>query len=76
MLPFYAYVAAAVYLVWRINRREADLLASLKRDIDKQKQFNEQEMRAWQKSLEKDRRSDLKRVEALRRFDNSRGPPK
>ncbi len=76
LLPFYACVAAIVYFVARNNRREADLLASVKRATDLQREFNEQEMRAWQRSLEEDRRSDRKREDALRRFDNSRGPPK
>ncbi len=76
LLPFYACVAATVYFVARNNRREAELLASVKRATDLQREFNEQEMRAWQRSLEEDRRSDRKREDALRRFDNSRGPPK
>ena len=60
LLPFYAYVAAAVYLVWRSNRKHADLAASVAREAERQRLFNEQEMRAW-RSVEMDSRAASRR---------------
>ena len=76
MLPLYAYFAAAVYLVWRSNRneaeRQADKSAWLKREAERQRLFNEQELRAWYSSIEKDSRTASKREKVLRRFDSAR----
>ncbi len=76
LVPFYAYVALAVCLVWRSNRREAhrqaDTSASIKREADRQRLFNEQEMRAWRSSFEKQSRTASKREKVLRRFDSTR----
>ncbi len=52
LLPFYAYIAAAAFLVVRSERRHADLSASVEREVAAQRRFNEQEMRAWNTSLE------------------------
>ncbi|MBN8991638.1 MAG: hypothetical protein J0H42_25655 [Rhizobiales bacterium] len=77
LLPFYAYVAIVVYLIWRSNRKHADLAASVKREADLQRHFNEQEMRAWRRSLEEDKsRTASRRERILRRFDEARDPPK
>jgi type IV secretory pathway VirB3-like protein len=51
LIPFYVYVGAAVYLVWRARRRESDLQASVRREAEQQRVLNEQEMRAWQGAL-------------------------
>jgi hypothetical protein len=48
LLPFYASVALAFYLVWRSNRKHAQLSASVEREADRQRLFNEQEMRLAQ----------------------------
>jgi uncharacterized protein (DUF58 family) len=55
LLAFYAYVGIAVYLIWRSNRRKALLEASVVREVERQRLFNEQEMRAWNSSLDDDR---------------------
>jgi hypothetical protein len=72
LLPFYAYVGIAVYLVWRSNRRKAELEASIVREVERQRLFNEHEMRAWRSSLEDDRKKPLASEEVLRRFDSPR----
>src|SRR6478672_10657419 len=75
LLPFYAYVGLAVYLVWRSNRRKAELEASIVREVERQGLFNEQEMRAWRSSLE-DERQKPPAEDVLRRFDTPRDQPK
>jgi uncharacterized protein (DUF58 family) len=75
LLPFYAYIGAAVYLIWRSRRKEAELAKSVERDTVRQRLFNEQEMRAWHDSLEKDRKNLTRREKALRSFDRTRDPP-
>ena len=75
LLPFYAYVGIAVYLVWRSNRRKAELEASIVREVERQRLFNEQEMRAWRSSLE-DERQKPPAEDVLRRFDTPRDQPK
>jgi hypothetical protein len=79
LLPFYGYVAIAVILVWRSNRRHAErnaqLAALIERETDRQRQFNEQEMRAWRAPLEVQDRNASKRERVLRRFDSTREPP-
>jgi hypothetical protein len=32
--PFYAYIGAAVYLIWRSRRKEAELAKSVERNTD------------------------------------------
>jgi hypothetical protein len=60
LIPFYVYVGAAVYLVWRAKRQESDLQASVRREAEKQRTLNDQEMRAWQCALGQNaNRSDL-----------------
>jgi hypothetical protein len=76
LLPFYVYIGAAVYLIWRSKRKEAELAESVERDTQRQRLFNEQEMRAWRDSLEKDRRNVSRREKALRSFDRTRDPPR
>jgi hypothetical protein len=76
LLPFYVYIGAAVYFIWRSKRKEAQLAESAERDIERQRRFNEQEMRAWRDSLEKDRRNVSRREKALRSFDRTRDPPR
>jgi hypothetical protein len=51
LIPFYVYVGAAAYLIWRARRWESDLQASVRREAEQQKILNEQEMRAWQGAL-------------------------
>ena len=74
LLPFYGYVAIAAYLMWRSNRRHAELSASLQREANRQRLYNEQEMRAWRRSIETADRSASRREKALRRFDSKRDP--
>jgi hypothetical protein len=76
LLPFYAYFGMAVYWVWRVKRKEAELAQSVEREAERQKAFNAQEMRAWGAALEKERRSDARREKVLRSFDKTRDPPK
>ena len=76
LLPFYAYVGIAVYLVWRSNRRKAELEASIVRELERQRLFNEQEMRAWRSSLEDERQKPPAPEEVLRRFDSPRDQSK
>ena len=75
LVPLYVYIGAAAYLIWRTRRRESDLHASVRRDVEQQRFFNEQEMRAWQATLGKNQRNAAKREKALRDFDRSRDPP-
>jgi uncharacterized membrane protein YbaN (DUF454 family) len=37
LLPFYLYIAVAIYLVWRSNRKHADLSASVQREAEMQR---------------------------------------
>ena len=74
LLPFYVYVAAAVFLIWRSNRRHADLSASVERGAKRQRLLNEQEMRAWRNSLENESRAGREKL--VQRFDSTRDPPK
>ena len=73
LLPFYVYVAAAIFLIWRTNRRHADLSASVERGAKRQRLLNEQEMRAWRNSLEIE--SGAGPEKQVRRFDSTRDPP-
>jgi hypothetical protein len=75
LIRFYAYIGLAVYLVWRSKRKHAELAASLERDAERKRQFNEQEMRAWRDPLENDGRNASRRDRALRSFDRTRDPP-
>ena len=70
----YACAALAVYLIWRSNRRHAEMSASVQREADRQRLFNEQELRAWRRSIETAERSASRREKALRRFDSTRDP--
>jgi hypothetical protein len=74
LLPFYAYIGAAVYLIWRSKRKEAELADSVQKEAQRQKLFNEQELRAWRNSLENERRNASGRDKALRNFDRTRDP--
>ena len=76
LLPFYAYVALAWYLVWRSNRKHAQLSASVEREAERQRLFNEQEMRAWRSSFEEESRAASRREKVLRRFNSARDPKK
>lgn len=75
LLPFYAYLGLAVYLVWRSNRNRERQAASMAQEAERQRALNEQETRAWTASLERDQRSASKREKMLRDFDKSREPP-
>jgi membrane protein implicated in regulation of membrane protease activity len=75
LILFSAYIGLAVYLVWRSKRKHAELAESLQREAERERQFNEQEMRAWRDSLERDRRNASRRERALRSFDSTRDPP-
>lgn len=72
LIPFYAYVGLAVYLVWRGARKQTEVTAAMRRESLRQRSFNDQEMRAWRAVLEKDQHNETKRERALRRFDRSR----
>ncbi|WP_441237145.1 hypothetical protein [Bradyrhizobium sp. 930_D9_N1_4] len=75
MVPFYACVGLAIYFVWKSARTQANVTATLQREAERQRSFNEQEMRAWNASIEKNRRNATKRERALRRFDQTRDAP-
>jgi hypothetical protein len=75
LIPFYIYIGLAVYLVWRGKQKEAELAKSVERENERQRLLNEQELRAWRDSLEKDRRSAARRERVLRNFDRTRDPP-
>ena len=66
LVPFYAHVGIAVYLIWRSNRRKAELEALVVRDVERQRLFNEQEMRAWNSSLDDDRQEPPRPEEVSR----------
>ncbi len=48
LVPFYAFVAAAVFLMLRSRRKQAEIAASVQREAARQRLFNEREQRAWQ----------------------------
>lgn len=75
LLLYYAYIAATVYLILRSDREHPDLSASVEREAERQRWFNDQEMRAWCSSLEQDHQAESRRAKILRRFDTSRNPP-
>jgi hypothetical protein len=75
LIPFYVYIGLAAYLVWRGKQKEAELAESVERDVERQRLLNEQELRAWRSSLEKERRSASRRERALRNLDRTRDPP-
>jgi uncharacterized iron-regulated membrane protein len=76
IVPFYAFVGGAAFLIWRNRRKQAEIAASVQREAERQRLFNEQEQRAWLASLEKQQRSAAKRERMLRQFDSTRTPPK
>jgi ABC-type transport system involved in cytochrome bd biosynthesis fused ATPase/permease subunit len=76
LLPFYAYIGAATYLIWRSKQKEAELAESVARETERQRLLNEQEMRAWRASLENEQPDASRRERVLRRFDRTRDPPK
>ena len=63
LIPFYAYVGIAVYLLWRFRRKEAERVMAMKREAERQRSFNEQEMRAWRASLEEERQNPSRPVD-------------
>jgi ABC-type transport system involved in cytochrome bd biosynthesis fused ATPase/permease subunit len=75
LLPFYAYIGVAAYLIWRSKQKEAELAESVARETERQRLLNEQEMRVWRASLENEQRSASRRERVLRRFDRTRDPP-
>jgi hypothetical protein len=76
LLPFYAWVAAAAYLMWRSKQAEDALTASVQREAELRRQLNDQEIRAWRASTETERRNDSRRKKVLQSYDRSRDPPK
>jgi hypothetical protein len=75
LVPFYAYVGFALYWVWKSARKQANVTAAMQREAERQRSFNDQEMRAWNASIEKNQRNAAKRERTLRRFDQTRDPP-
>jgi uncharacterized iron-regulated membrane protein len=75
LVPFYAFVGGAVFLVWRGRRQQAEIADAVEHEAERQRLFNEQEQRAWQASLQKQQRIATKREKMLRRFDSTRDPP-
>jgi uncharacterized protein (DUF58 family) len=76
LLPFYAFIAVAAFLVWRGKQSDAEAAALVERDAERQRLFNEQETNAWRSSLEKDRRNTSEREKTLRSFDRNCDPSK
>ena len=74
LLSFYAYIAAAIYLIVRSNRKLAELESSVEREAKSQRMFNQQEMRAWRASLDIDGQKPPERGQVLRRLDRTPGP--
>ena len=75
LVPIYAYIALAIYLVMRNRRRQAEADADIAREAERQRLLNDQEFKAWKAAAEGARRNVSKRDRALRRFDNERDPP-
>ena len=75
LVPFYAYVGLAIYLVWKSARRQADVEAAVARDAERQRSFNEREMRAWNALIEKGSAQLAKHERALGRPDQAGGDP-
>ena len=75
LIPLYAYVALAMYLVLRNRRRQTATDAFFAREAERQRLLNDQEFKAWKAAAEGARRNTAKRDRALRQFDNSRAPP-
>jgi len=75
LIPFYAYLGVAIYFAWQATRKRDDYAATMRREVQRQRSFNDQEMRAWLAVLEVDQRNGAKRDRALRHFDNIRQPP-
>jgi hypothetical protein len=73
-LLVYAYIGAAIYLIWRSKRKEAELVESMVREAERQRLFNEQEMRAWRDTLGKEQPNASRRENSLRSFDRTRDP--
>ena len=74
LLSFYAYIGAAFYLIWRSKRKEAALMESMEREAERQRLFNEQEMRAWRDTLGKEQPNASRPENSLRSFDRTRDP--
>jgi hypothetical protein len=67
LLPFYAYIGAAIYLIRRARRINSRLMETLEREIERQRLLNEQEMRAWRGSpRERERERERERDETRR----------
>ena len=75
LVPIYAYIAVAIYLVMRNRRRQAETDAFIAREAERQRVLNDQEFQAWKAAAEGAKRNASKRDRALRRFDNERDPP-
>ena len=75
LVPIYAYIAIAIYLVVRNRRRQAETDAFIAREAERQRVLNDQEFQAWKAAAEGAKRNASKRDRALRRFDNERDPP-
>ena len=75
LVPIYAYIALAIYLVMRNRRRQAASDADIAREAERERVLNEQEFQAWKAAAEGAKRNANKRERALRRFDNERDPP-
>jgi flagellar basal body-associated protein FliL len=58
LLPFYAWVAAAAYFMWRSKRAEDALTATARQEADLRRQLNDQEIRAWHASINAERRNE------------------
>jgi uncharacterized membrane protein YbaN (DUF454 family) len=74
LMPFYAFVGVAGYLLWRSRRNEAQIAASVAREAETQRQFNEQEALAWHASLSREERNAPEREKALKGFDKTPNP--
>lgn len=75
LVPFYAYVGLAIYFVWKSARRQADVEAAVVRDAERQRSFNDREMRAWNALIEKGSAQLARRERAPGRLDQAGGDP-
>jgi hypothetical protein len=75
LVPFYAYVGLAIYLVWKRARRKADVKAAVARDAERQRSFNDREMRAWNAVNEKGQLNVAKSEQATPILQRRRDDP-
>lgn len=74
LVPMYAYAGLTIYLVWRNARKLSETEAGLQQEAERQRTFNDQEMRAWDALIERDQFNGVERQRELEEVDKPEDP--